>query len=406
MHAAELVSTGTELLNGGRINTHAHLLARMLAPLGFALVRDTTVRDDLDAIEDCVRQALRRVDLVFVSGGLGPTVDDITRDAVARAVGRTLVLDEVYSAVLAGKYASVGRAYNEPAQRQAWVAEGAAVLPNPVGSAPGQRMDLDHGHVFVLPGPTGEFSAICEQSILPWLRENLPRPAAHVQRVWMLAGLGESDIAARLEEDGFDPTGIEVGYCAHPGEVELRLDACGDVDLEAAAAGIRRLLGKYIFAEARLALEDVLLQHLAGIQGTLATLEIATGGQLAGLLASHPDAPGVYRGGATLSSLDLLQSEFGVSPEMLAEHGAASEAMARHLADAARIRFDAAYGLAVSGVVPDDMPGPDRKAGELFVAVSSAAGAEVRKLRMFGDPAIRRLRAAKAALELLRRVLP
>lgn len=406
MHAAELVSTGTELLNGGRINTHAHLLSRMLGPLGFALVRDTTVRDDFDAIEDGVRQALQRVDLVFVSGGLGPTVDDITRDAVARAVDRNLVLDAAYSSILAGKYETAGRAYNEPAQRQAFVAEGAVVLPNPAGSAPGQRIDLERAHVFVLPGPTGEFSAICEQSILPWLRENLPRPAHHVQRVWMIAGLGESDVAARLEEAGFDPTGMEVGYCAHPGEVELRLDADGDVDLNHAAAGIRRMLGTNIFAEARLALEDVLLQHLAGIQGTLATLEIETGGQLSALLAGHPDAPGVYRGGATLLAFDLLQSEFGVSPEMLAEHGAASAAMARHLADAARIRFDAAYGLAVSDAVPDDMPGTDRNPGELFVAVSSAAGVEVRKLRMFGDPAVRRLRAAKAALDLLRRVLP
>ncbi len=406
MHAAELVSTGTELLNGGRINTHANLLARMLAPLGFALVRDTTVRDDLDAIEDCVRQALRRVDLVFVSGGLGPTVDDITRDAVARAVGRNLVLDEAYSSLLARKYASVGRAYNEPAQRQAFVAEGAEVLPNPVGSAPGQRIDLEGAHIFVLPGPTGEFNAICEQSILPWLREHLPRPATHMQRVWMIAGLGESDVAARLEEAGFDPTGIEVGYCAHPGEVELRLDADGDIDLNAAAAEIRRILGPHLFAEARLALEDVLLQRLADIQGTLATLEIATGGQLAALLASHPDAPGVYRGGATIPALDLLHSEFGVSPEILAEHGAASEAIARHLAAAARIRFDAAYGLSVSAVVSDTLPGPDRKPGELFVAVASAAGVEVRKLRMFGDPAIRRLRAAKAGLDLLRRVLP
>lgn len=406
MRCAEMVSTGTELLNGSRVNTHAQALAQRLAPLGFELQRDTTVRDDLGAIEDAVRQALARAEAVFVTGGLGPTVDDITRDAVARVLGREVVLDEATSRHLARGYEKAGRDYNELARRQALIVEGAEVLSNPVGVAPGQRLEVDGVHLFILPGPTGEFLAVLEKHVLPFLRSRGLAEGVRAERVLMLAGIGESDTATRLQEAGFAPEGVEIGYCAHVCEVELRFTADRAEAADAAAAEARRLLGGHVYAESRRTLEEVVLERLASMQATLATIELGSSGALAALLAGRAEAPGVYRGGATAVSHEVLLDEFGVSREMLAEHGAFSEAMARHLAEAARVRFDATCGLAVSATVALDDPAGGRRAGEIYVAVSTPEGAEVRRFRMPGDEGLRRMRVAKSALNLLRCSLP
>ena len=278
--AVELVSTGSELLNGRTVNRHANVLGDRLKPLGLPLVRDTTVPDDVNLIEDAIRFALQRVDIVVVTGGLGPTCDDVTRDAIARMLGRKIVMDALSLAALQARFQKMGRKVTPQGELQAQVVEGAAALSNSVGAAPGERLDLGDKVLFVLPGPPDEFHAVLTEHVLPWLRQNAGPLCLPVEQIFMVCGLGESDIMRRLEEIGFAPKGIEVAYCAAPGRIELRLTSPeGDRGLvESASRDVRRVLGDHAFAEERLTMEEVVGRLLTEQKVRLATAESCTGG--------------------------------------------------------------------------------------------------------------------------------
>lgn len=222
----ELVSIGNELLSGRTVNRHAQTLGAALAAIGLRLTRDTTIPDDVDVIGRTAREALERVDLVVVTGGLGPTSDDVTRDALAALFGRRIVSSPEALRVLRQRYAERGRTVTPTSERQAQVLEGAAVLINPVGMAPGEQVELETGKtVFVLPGPPAEFSAVLEAHVLPWLRERFRGVMPDGLRVLTVRGIGESDVVHRLESAGFDAGEVVLGFYPGPGEVEVRLTA-------------------------------------------------------------------------------------------------------------------------------------------------------------------------------------
>jgi nicotinamide-nucleotide amidase len=221
---AELISIGNELLSGRTLNTHAQTLGGALAAIGLRLVRDTTIPDEVPTIGTAVREALERTDLVFVSGGLGPTIDDITRDALAQMLGQKIILDASAVATMAERYAARGREMNPAAERQALVLEEATVLPNPVGAAPGQRINLPDGKtLFVLPGPPREFGAILTEEIVPWLRKHFPDARPNLVRILQTQGIGESDIVTLLERENFQPLEVDLGFYPARGKVEIRL---------------------------------------------------------------------------------------------------------------------------------------------------------------------------------------
>ena len=210
---AELISIGNELLSGRTLNTHGRDLGSALTAIGLQLSRDTTVPDDIATIGYAVEEAFERVDLVFVSGGLGPTVDDLTRDALARLFGRKVVLDEATVEHLKGWYEKRGRNITIAATRQAQVLENAVVLFNSVGAAPGQRINLDRGKtLFVLPGPPNEFNAILNEEIIPWLQQKHTGARPKLVRIVRTTGIGESDIVTILEEAKFEPQDIDLGF--------------------------------------------------------------------------------------------------------------------------------------------------------------------------------------------------
>jgi nicotinamide-nucleotide amidase len=223
---AELISIGNELLSGQTLNTHAKALGTAVAAIGLQLVRDTTIPDDIPTIGSTVGEALDRTRLVFASGGLGPTVDDITREALAKALGREIVLDRPTVETMTQRYAARGRAMTPAAERQALVLEGAAVLPNSTGAAPGQRIALPGDRfLFVLPGPPGEFNGILNEEIIPWLRERFPDARPMLARTVRTAGIGESDIVTLLEKAGFQPEGVTLGFYPGSGRVRIRITA-------------------------------------------------------------------------------------------------------------------------------------------------------------------------------------
>lgn len=246
---AELISIGNELLNGRTLNTHAQDLGAALSAIGLQLARDTTIPDEPDIIQSAIQEALSRTDLVFVSGGLGPTIDDITRDALAQLFDRKIILDPASVSAMAERYAARGRTMTPSAERQALVLEGAVILPNPVGAAPGERLDLPQNKaLFILPGPPKEFNAILEEAILPWLKIRHADARPKLVRTVHTKGIYESDIVTILEAADFRPANIDLGFYPAMGKVEIRLVAPPEQKIAIAKAEtrLRALLANHL----------------------------------------------------------------------------------------------------------------------------------------------------------------
>ena len=247
--SAELISIGNELLSGQTLNTHAQDLGAALAAIGLRLVRDTTIPDDIPTIGAAVEEALARTGLVFISGGLGPTIDDITRDALAKAFGQKIILDRPTVETITRRFAERGRGMTPAAERQALVLEGSTVLPNSVGAAPGQRVERPGGKIlFVLPGPPNEFNAILNEEIMPWLKERFADARPNLVRTVHTKGIGESDIVTILEQAGFQPTEVDLGFYPGGGKVKITLTADPDQEAEIAKTELQllSLLEKFI----------------------------------------------------------------------------------------------------------------------------------------------------------------
>jgi nicotinamide-nucleotide amidase len=407
---AELVSTGAELLSGRSVNTHARLLGERLRAVGIELVRDTTVPDGLAVIRDAVAAALQRVELVFVSGGLGPTVDDLTRDALAELLGCGIVTDAAALAEMTERMERAGRVMNAARRRQALVVEGAEVLLNRVGAAPGQRLTTADGKtVFLLPGPPNEFRYILGEYIEPWLRREQAGAGALRERLLLTQGIGESDIVQRFELAGFPPDGVMTAYCAGAGRVEVRLEPAGpevaDAVLDAAAEEAARLLVPYVYARERVALEDVIGRLLAERGQTLATAESCTGGMIGARLTAVPGSSVYYWGGVVAYADAVKAALLGVDEAVLRQEGAVSEPVAAQMADGVRQRLGADYGVSVTGIAGPGGGSAEKPVGLVYVGVADAAGVQVERFVYPGDRESIREATSRAALALLYRRL-
>ena len=231
---AELISIGNELLSGRTLNTHGRDLGAALFSIGIDLMRDTSIGDDIDLIKSVAQEALKRTPILFISGGLGPTVDDITRDALADLFNRAIQQHAPTANYLEEWYQKRGRKLNAIGLRQALILEEATVLPNPIGAAPAQRIDLPENKCcYLLPGPPNEFNAIIEKSILPELKNQYAHLTPKLIRSIHTRGIGESDIVERMQLNDISlPKGIEPGFYPAQGRVEIRLTAEADIENE------------------------------------------------------------------------------------------------------------------------------------------------------------------------------
>ena len=407
MIAAELVATGTELLIGRTVNTHTQRLGRALAPLGIALERETTLRDDRAAIAAAVRAALTRAQVVFVTGGLGPTCDDLTREALADALGRKIVRDTAALSRIRARCVRLGQSMTDSRARQADILEGAAALSNSVGAAPGQRIELGGGRVlFVLPGPPREFEAILAEHVLPWLRGHY-HAAPAPERILMVCGLGESDVIERFAAAGFDPAPLDLAYCAGPGQLEVRLTGKPGEEsvVTSAAARALAILGDHVYAESREDLVAVVGRRLQARGATVATAESCTGGLVAQVLTSVPGSSAWYRGSIVAYANDAKTSLLGVPADLVAAHGAVSEPVARAMAEGARRALGTDFALATTGVAGPDGATPEKPVGLVWWALTDAKGTVARTRRFPGDRDLIRRWTAQYALDLLRRRL-
>ena len=415
----ELINTGSELMLGRLLNTHQQWLCRKLTDLGYRVSRQTAVPDTARAIEQAVRESLARADFILATGGLGPTSDDLTRDAIARLLGRKLIEDAAILARLRSFFESRNRPMPESNRVQALVPDGGLVLSNPNGTAPGLAIEVrpnsfrDGGTatwLVMLPGPPRELRPMFSDLVVPLLQRTFPSNTPLVCRTFRTTGLGESALEEKIRGplQPLVEAGLELGYCARPGQVDVRLlrrGADAEQMVNAAEAILRTQLGAAIFGQEEEELESIVVRLLTERRQTLALAESCTGGCIADRVTNVPGASVVFRAGFVTYSNEAKQSFVGVRAETLAQHGAVSEPVAREMAEGARRAAKSDFAIAVTGIAGPSGGTEETPAGTVFIALASAHETKVRKLFNPWDRPTFKETTAEQALNFLRRLL-
>lgn len=415
----ELINTGSELMLGRVLNTHQQWLCRRLADLGYVVARQVAVADTGQDIEQAVREALARADLVITTGGLGPTSDDITRDLVAQLLGKKLHEDAAALANIERFFAFRKRPMPASTRVQAQVPEDAIVLQNAHGTAPGLAMAVKPNSfraggqgswLVMLPGPPRELRPMFSEQVVPLLQRELPLADQFVCRTIRTTGIGESVVQEKINAPlaPLVAQGLDVGYCAHVGQVDVRLSARGAAAtslVQEGEASVRALLAKQVFGEQDELLEAVLVRLLTERGQTLAIAESCTGGGIANRITNVPGASAVLLASLVTYSNVAKEKFLGVQPATLAEHGAVSEATAREMAEGARRETGADFALSVTGIAGPSGGSEAKPVGTVFVGLASERPTIVVKQFNPYDRETFKQATVNQALEMLRRAM-
>ncbi len=404
---AEVINTGSELLLGLVTNTHLGYLAGELAPCGITVARQVCVPDG-PPIREALAAALDRADVVFTTGGLGPTTDDLTREAAAELLGLPLLPDEEILSGIRERFARRGLPMADRVARQAMVPVGAEILPNPNGTAPGLYFPPDvlgsrrARHLFLLPGPPRELRPMTENHVLPKLRAVLPASSKRERRIYRLTGIGESQVEERIGQKLEARGDLEVGYCARPSEVDFRLIGPPG-PLDQIEPEIRAVLGEWIYSEGD-SLEGAVVRLLGEKHLTLATAESCTGGSLAGRITNVPGASDVFLAGYVTYANEAKENTLGVPPELISVHGAVSEPVAAAMAEGARRVSGAKFALSTTGIAGPGGGTENKPVGTVYLGLASAGyPTAVRRCYFPIDRVTFKHMTTSAALDLLRR---
>jgi len=404
-----LLNTGTELLAGDVHDTHLAFIAREIFSVGLRIAERRTVGDG-PAIGETLQELFSRAEIIFVTGGLGPTSDDITRDVTAELLGLELREDAELIESLKKRLKARGLKWVSSIARQAQVPAGAQIFPNENGSASGLYLKADINpktrspHIFLLPGPPRELQPIFRDSVRSILRSIVKGPPRFERRFYKIASMGESLIEEAIGTKILAIPGVELGYCARPGEVDVRI--IGErAALDQADQIVRAQLGDAIFTARDEALEDVLVKLLTKKNQTLAIAESCTGGLLANRITNVAGASAVLLAGyicyANEAKIDML----GVDPKLIKEQGAVSEQVARAMAVGARKRAGSTYALATTGVAGPSGGSEGKPVGTVDVALADHNNTKAKKLFFPSDRETFKQLVAQAAFEMLRRKL-
>lgn len=401
-----VINTGTELLLGDVLNTHLTFIAREIFPLGLRVERQISVPDGV-AIREALSENFAGADLIFVTGGLGPTTDDITREITADLLGLELAPDPDLVNTITQRLSTRGIRMTDRILRQAQVPRGAQVLANENGSAPGLYLAAGLGegcpspHLFLLPGPPRELQPMFIQEVAPILQRIVRRDEEFSCFNYRIVGMGESYVEEAVGAPLLALVGLELGYCARMGEVDLRVIGAPAV-LEEADAIIQAKLGKAIFSTARENLETVIVRQLAEAKATVAVAESCTGGFLAHRLTNVPGASEVFLAGYVTYANEAKISALGVPPAAIAEHGAVSENVAAAMAEGARGRAGSTFALATTGIAGPGGGSEAKPVGTAYVALAGGGPTVVRHLFFPTDRETFKQLATQMALNLLR----
>ncbi|MGH7654830.1 MAG: competence/damage-inducible protein A [Gemmatimonadaceae bacterium] len=414
----EVVTIGDELLLGFTVDTNAAHLARELAAAGIGVARRSTVGDAPDEIAKAVREALDRTGAVITTGGLGPTSDDLTKPSIAALFGRAMKFDETIWEDLKvrwQKYRWTGT-IPESNKQQAMIPEGAVILVNRHGSAPGiwleEARPSGQRWVAMLPGVPREMRGMLADELMPRLRARATgTPVVVASRTLRTIGIGESALADLLGPLAKGPPGLPLAYLPSVEGTDLRLttrdsnSAEAERRLDAGAAELRAVLGAYVYGEGKTDLAEVVLDLLRARGLKIAVAESCTGGMLGARITAIAGSSDCMIGGVIAYADAVKENQLGVRPETLAARGAVSEETAREMAAGVRERFGAQVGVSITGIAGPGGGTPEKPVGTVCMAVSAGPSIRAVKVQMLGDRDEIRRRSAQAALNLVRRVL-
>jgi nicotinamide-nucleotide amidase len=405
---AEIIAVGSELLTPQRVDTNSLFLTDQLNGLGVEVVTKSVIGDDLNRLADAVRRAVSRSEIVVLCGGLGPTEDDLTRDAVAAALDRKLIYHPEITEVLAQRFAQLKRKMVEVNKRQAFVVEGAEILPNDRGTAPGQWIDDSNSHVMLLPGPPHEMQAMFTRQCLPRLARIVPRQVIRTL-VLRVTGLPESDLDQLIAPVYKKYENPVTTILAAAGDIQVHLRARCSTEGEAAAllaevgGPIELLLGDRIYSRNGQPLEEVVGDRLRERHNTLSVAESCTGGLLAERITSVPGSSAYFLGGFVTYASRMKVEWLGVPEDVIAQFGAVSKETAEAMALGARRRTGSTYALSITGVAGPDSGGEKAPVGTIYAGLADAAGCQVLHRQFIGDRTRIRQFATQMALDMLRR---
>lgn len=403
-----LLNTGTELLLGDVQDAHLAFIAREILPLGLRIEERRTVPDG-PAIRNAILDLFKEFEVLFITGGLGPTSDDITRDVVANAIGVELETDQQILNSLRERLHKRGIEWSESIARQAQVPIGAEVLPNENGSAPGLYLaenlnpEVKSPYIFVLPGPPRELQPMFRNAVTPILR-SIVRPKPLERRMYKIARLGESLVEQAIGKKILAIPEIELGYCARPGEVDVRIVGNPE-SIERADEIIQAELKSAIFSTNDETLEAVVVRLLRGRRETVAVAESCTGGLLANRLTNVPGSSHVFLAGYVTYSNEVKVDILNVAKDLLEKQGAVSEQVANAMAEGARDRAKSTYALATTGIAGPSGGSEAKPVGTVYVALATAAETKVKKFFFPSDRETFKDLVAQCSLEILRQAL-
>ena len=401
---AEIIAVGTELLLGDILNTNAQYLSKQLAAYGVDVYAESVVGDHPARLTDAIRQALGRADIVILTGGLGPTADDLTRETTAALLGRELIFNEAVWDKIAAYFKSKNRVPVESNRRQAMVPEGAEILENTCGTAPGLHLESDGRHLFLLPGPPWEMEEMFQHAVAPILEKQTG--CVLRSRILRVFGMGESDAAERAGElmDAANPT---VAPYAKDNEMIFRITAkaeSGDA-AEAMIAPVeeelRHRLGDVVYGTGETDLQTVTVNKLLERNLIVATAESCTAGGLAAAITDVSGASQIFRTGIVAYHNETKENLLGVPHEMLEEHGAVSPEVACAMAEGIARVAHADIGIGITGIAGPDGGTATKPVGLVYIGVCYKNRVTAREFRFGGTRAQNRKSAVRNALNLI-----
>ena len=404
---AAVLNTGTELLLGDVHDAHLAFIAREIFPLGLRIEERRTVPDG-EAIRNALAELFSRAEILFVTGGLGPTTDDVTREIVVDVVGLEMHQDPQLLASLRRRLAARGIKWTSRIARQAEVPAGAQILPNENGSASGLYLKaninprIPSPHLFILPGPPRELQPMFRESVMPFLCSFVQVSGSIERRLYKIACVGESTVEEAIGEKVLAVPGIELGYCARPGEVDVRVIGKSDA-VSRAEAIIKSQLGSSIFSVTEENLEEVIVKLLTARNETLAVAESCTGGLLANRITNVAGASKVFVAGYVCYANQAKIGMLDVDPKLIEKHGAVSEPVARALAERAGACARSTFALATTGIAGPTGGSPEKPVGTVHIALAGPNEIVAKKLFLPSDRETFKQLTAQAAFDLLRR---
>lgn len=404
---AEIIAVGSELLTPDRIDTNSLFLTEELNKLGIEVLRKTIVGDNRELVAEAFRDALNRVPVVIASGGLGPTEDDLTRETVAELLGRRLQRNEDVVRAIEARFRSFKRDMPAVNLRQAMVPEGAEVLENPRGTAPGLWVEDKGRMIALLPGPPRELKPLFLEQVLP----RLQRRASGVRmfhRELRVTGLGESHVEERIKPIYTRYQEVNTTILSTPGEIQIHLRSWSDNPaqsntlLDEIVRSFELALGDRIFAHAAASLEQVVAQLLIDNRATIAAAESCTGGLLAERLTRIPGSSNYFLGGVVCYSNELKTAWADVPPELIATKGAVSSEVAVALAEGIRRNVRSTFGVGITGVAGPSGGSEEKPVGTVHMALAGPNGMKERLVHLPGDREAIRFYASQLALDMVR----